>query len=43
MSVHCYANNEDDVIDQAFRTYLRARQTAMDNKIPLAPAENGKF
>ena len=39
LDVHTYANTEDDVIDRAFRTYLRARQKAMDNHIPLAPVE----
>ena len=40
LSVHIYANSSGEAIEQAFQTYLKARQTAMDNKIPLAPIEN---
>jgi hypothetical protein len=31
-------NEKEKVIEEAFRTYLKAKMTAMDNKIPLAPA-----
>jgi hypothetical protein len=40
ISVHVYANSTGEAIEQAFNTYLKARTTAMDNKIPLAPIEN---
>jgi hypothetical protein len=40
LSVHVYANSTGDAIEQAFNTYLKAKMTAMDNKIPLAPIEN---
>ncbi len=39
LSVHCYANSEGEVIEEAFNTYLKAKITAIDNKIPLAPVE----
>lgn len=39
ISVHVYANTDMEVIEETFKTYLKARQTAMDNKIPLAPME----
>jgi hypothetical protein len=37
ISVHVYSNNEEQVIEEAFTTYLKAKITAIDNKIPLAP------
>lgn len=37
ISVHCYANTTEDAIQETFRTYLKARQEAIDNKIQLAP------
>jgi hypothetical protein len=40
LSVHVYANSTGEAIEQAFNTYLKAKMTAMDNKIPLAPVEN---
>jgi hypothetical protein len=40
LSVHVYANNTGDAIEQAFTTYLKARMTATDNKIPLAPVDS---
>jgi hypothetical protein len=40
LSVHVYANNSAEAIEQAFQTYLKAKMTAMDNKIPLAPIDN---
>ena len=42
LSTHVYANGTGEAIDEAFTTYLKARQTAMNNKIQLAPTENGK-
>jgi hypothetical protein len=39
LSVHVYANSTGEAIEQAFTTYLKAKMTAMDNKIPLAPEE----
>jgi len=40
LSVHVYANSTGEAIEQAFNSYLKAKMTAMDNKIPLAPVEN---
>ena len=42
LSVHIYANSTGEAIEQAFSTYLKAKITAVDNKIQLAPMENGK-
>jgi len=42
ISLHVYSNNQEQVIEEAFQTYLKAKMTAVDNKIPLAPTENGK-
>jgi len=39
LSIHVYANSMGEAIEQAFTTYLKARQTAMDNKIQLAAVE----
>jgi hypothetical protein len=39
ISVHIYANNSVEAIEEAFNTYLKAKITAIDNKIPLAPVE----
>jgi hypothetical protein len=39
LSIHVYANSTGEAIEQAFTTYLKARQTAMDNKIQLAAVE----
>ena len=39
LSVHVYANSTNDAIEKAFTMYLKARQTAMDSKIPLAPVD----
>ena len=33
ISVHVYANDTETVIEQTFNTYLKAIQTARDNKI----------
>ena len=38
ISVHIYANNSE-AIEHAFNKYLKAKMTAMDNKIPLAPVD----
>jgi len=35
-----YANDSEKVIEETFNTYLRAKMTVMDNKIPLAPVES---
>jgi hypothetical protein len=40
ISVHVYSNNQEQVIEEAFQTYLKAKMTAMDNKIPLAPVDS---
>jgi flagellar capping protein FliD len=43
LSVHVCANDTGQAIEQAFSMYLKAQQTARDNKITLAPTEvNGK-
>ena len=43
IDVHVYANSTNEAIEQAFTMYLKAQQTARDNKITLAPTEvNGK-
>jgi hypothetical protein len=39
LSVHVYANTTGEAIEQAFNTYLKAKMTAIDNKIQLAPVE----
>jgi hypothetical protein len=39
ISVHVYSNNQEQTIEEAFNTYLKAKMTAMDNHIPLAPAD----
>ena len=39
LSVHVYANNSGEAIEQAFNTYLKAKMTAIDSKIPLAPVD----
>jgi hypothetical protein len=41
LSVHVYANSTGEAIEQAFTMYLKAKMTAMDNKIPLAPVDSG--
>jgi len=40
LSVHVYANSTGAAIEEAFTTYLKAKMTAMDNKIPLAPVDS---
>lgn len=37
ISVHVYTNDQEEAIEEAFNTYLKAKMTATDNKIPLAP------
>ena len=39
LSVHVYANSTGEAIEQVFSTYLKAKITAVDNKITLAPVE----
>ena len=39
ISVHIYAHNTAEALEQAFKTYLDAKITAIDNKIPLAPVD----
>jgi hypothetical protein len=39
ISVHVYTNDNDTAIEESFNLYLKAKMTAMDNKIPLAPVE----
>jgi hypothetical protein len=40
ISVHVYANDGEQVIDKAFKTYLKAKMAAMGYKIPLALVHN---
>ena len=40
ISVHIYAVNSSEAIEQAFQTYLHAKMKAIDNKIPLAPVDS---
>ena len=42
LSVHVYANDRGTAIEEAFTMYLKAKITAIDNKIPLAPVEENK-
>ena len=39
LSVHVYANSTGEAIEQAFTMYLKAKMTAIDNKISLAPVQ----
>ena len=39
LSVHVYSNTTGEAIEQAFNTYLKAKMTAINNKIQLAPVE----
>jgi len=39
ISVHCYANDRQTAINEAFTTYLETKQRADKEKIPLAPME----
>ena len=38
-SVHFYSNDQEQAIEEAFNTYLKAKMTAIDNNIPLAPVD----
>lgn len=40
ISVHVYANDHEKAIEESFNMYLKAKMTAMDNKIPLAPVDS---
>jgi len=40
IDVHVYSNTTGEAIEQAFNMYLKAKMTAIDNKIPLAPVDN---
>jgi len=40
ISVHIYSNSTGEAIEQAFNMYLKAKITAVDNKIPLAPIDS---
>ena len=40
ISVHVYANNQEDVIQETFETYKKAIETAKEYNIVLAPVEN---
>jgi hypothetical protein len=42
ISVHVYAMDKEEVIKQAFETYLDAKLKAEENKIPLAPLDDKK-
>jgi hypothetical protein len=39
ISIHVYSDNQKQAIEEAFNTYVKAKITAIDNKIPLAPVE----
>ena len=40
ISVHIYAHNIAEALEEAFKTYLNAKIKAIDNKIPLAPVDS---
>ena len=40
ISVHIYAHNTAEALEEAFQTYLHAKMKAIDNKIPLAPVDS---
>ena len=40
LSVHVYAYSTGEAIELAFTMYLKAKMTAMDNRITLAPVES---
>jgi hypothetical protein len=42
ISVHVYSSNQEQVIEEALNTYLKAKMTVMDNKIPLPPVGDNK-
>jgi len=39
ISVHVYTIDHEKAIEEAFKMYIKAKITAIDNKIPLAPVE----
>ena len=39
ISVHIYAHNTAEALEEAFKTYLNAKIKAIDSKIPLAPVD----
>ena len=39
ISVQIYTDDGEKAIEEAFNTYLKAKITAIDNKIPLAPVD----
>jgi hypothetical protein len=39
IDVHVWANTTGEAIEECFKMYLKAQQTARDNKISLAPIE----
>jgi hypothetical protein len=40
IGIHVYANSGGEAIEEVFNTYLKAKITAIDNKILLPPVEN---
>ena len=40
ISVHVYSNDHETAIEESFNMYLKAKMTATDNKIPLAPVDS---
>jgi hypothetical protein len=41
--VHVYSDHQEQAIEEAFNTYLKAKITEMDNRIPLATVYTQKF
>ena len=39
IDVHVWAHSTGAAIEECFNMYLKAQQTARDNKIPLAPVD----
>jgi hypothetical protein len=40
ISVHIYARNTAEALEEAFNLYLQSKIKAIDNKIPLAPVDS---
>ena len=40
ISVHIYAHNTAEALEEAFKTYLNAKIKALENKIQLAPVDS---
>ena len=40
ISVHIYAHNTAEALEEAFKTYLNAKIKAIDNQILLAPVDS---